>query len=60
MKAIASGGVAASETTAATFEALLELSDGALYQAKAEGRNRIERAGKDTGTDGGPNVFRVA
>jgi diguanylate cyclase (GGDEF)-like protein len=60
MKATVSGGVSASATSAETLEVLLEYSDAALYEAKAEGRNRIKRANQDGPSGSASNVFRVA
>jgi diguanylate cyclase (GGDEF)-like protein len=60
VKATVSGGVAADETAAETLDALLECSDAALYEAKAEGRNRIKRANQRPSAEGLSNVFRVA
>ncbi len=54
-----SAGVATA-TTEATFDALVETADNALYRAKNLGRNRVERAA--TGDPGAPppKVSRVA
>jgi diguanylate cyclase (GGDEF)-like protein len=59
VKATVSGGVSASETAAEMIEVLLEQADGALYKAKAQGRNRIKRAER-TVPEEKSNVFRVA
>jgi diguanylate cyclase (GGDEF)-like protein len=59
INATVSGGVAVSADAAMTLSALLKLSDEALYQAKAAGRNRIRRDGQ-LGLDGGASVIRVA
>jgi diguanylate cyclase (GGDEF)-like protein len=60
VKATVSGGVAVSEASTHTLEALLGYADAALYEAKAEGRNRIKRASHDTSLGDFSNVFRVA
>jgi diguanylate cyclase (GGDEF)-like protein len=60
VKATVSGGVAATETSEETLDALLGFSDAALYLAKADGRNRIKRADQDRPADRASNVFRVA
>lgn len=59
VKATVSGGVAVSETGAEAIDILLEYSDAALYEAKAEGRNRIKRASQNISATAS-NVFRVA
>jgi|SRR5579862_981330 len=60
VNATVSGGVSASATAEETLAALLERSDGALYDAKTEGRNRIKRAEQPRPEDQVSNVFRVA
>ena len=60
VKTTVSGGVSVSETATETLDALLELADAALYQAKADGRNRVRRAKQDALVGGASNVFRVA
>jgi len=60
VKATVSGGVSVSETSAETLDALLGYSDSALYEAKAEGRNRIHRASVRAAGETVSNVFRVA
>jgi diguanylate cyclase (GGDEF)-like protein len=60
VNATVSGGVSASANAEQTLEALLERSDLALYDAKAEGRNRIKRAEQPGPEDQVSNVFRVA
>jgi diguanylate cyclase (GGDEF)-like protein len=44
INATVSGGVSASGESDQALDALLEEADAALYRAKAEGRNRIQRA----------------
>jgi diguanylate cyclase (GGDEF)-like protein len=60
VNATVSGGVSASANAEQTLEVLLERSDLALYDAKAEGRNRIKRAERPGPEDQVSNVFRVA
>jgi len=60
VKATVSGGVSASEVAEDTLEGLLQQADAALYEAKAEGRNRINRAAQDMLAEGRSNIFRVA
>jgi diguanylate cyclase (GGDEF)-like protein len=60
VNATVSGGVSVSANAEQTLEALLEHSDLALYDAKAEGRNRIKRAEQPRPGDQLSNVFRVA
>lgn len=60
VKATVSGGVAVSETAGEAIDILLEYADAALYEAKAEGRNRIKRAGQNIPDAMSSNVFRVA
>jgi len=60
VKTTVSGGVSVSETATETLDALLELADAALYQAKGDGRNRVRRAKQDAPVGGASNVFRVA
>jgi len=60
VKATVSGGVAASGTAEDTLAGLLEEADAALYEAKADGRNRIKRAVQDMAAEEKSNVFRVA
>jgi len=43
-----------------TLAELLECSDVALYRAKTEGRNRVERADQRTPENGSSTVIRVA
>ena len=58
--ATVSGGVAVNANAEQTLDALLEISDAALYDAKTEGRNRIKRASQPRAGGGLPHVFRVA
>jgi diguanylate cyclase (GGDEF)-like protein len=44
INATVSGGVSVSAEGGRTLDTLLEEADAALYRAKAEGRNRIQRA----------------
>lgn len=60
VKATVSGGVSASETAEETVDILLEQADGALYEAKAQGRNRIKRAARTRPAEEKSNIFRVA
>jgi diguanylate cyclase (GGDEF)-like protein len=60
VKATVSAGVSVSETAAETLEALFESADIALYEAKAEGRDRVKRANRETAGGNISNVFRVA
>jgi diguanylate cyclase (GGDEF)-like protein len=60
VQATVSGGVSVSETSEETLDCLLGYADAALYDAKAEGRNRIKRANRAEPVDGVSNVFRVA
>ena len=60
VKASVSGGVSASEAADEIFDVLLERADAALYAAKAEGRNRVKRAGNAAPSEEKSNIFRVA
>jgi diguanylate cyclase (GGDEF)-like protein len=60
INATVSGGVAVSLSGEHALDALLELSDVALYRAKAGGRNRIKRAEQPEPKGEISNVFRVA
>lgn len=60
VKATVSGGVSASETGEAMLDILFQQADGALYEAKAQGRNRINRAARTLPAEEKPNIFRVA
>jgi diguanylate cyclase (GGDEF)-like protein len=60
VNATVSCGVSMSVNAEHTLDALLEYSDGALYTAKAEGRNRVKRADQSKPEGGLSNVFRVA
>jgi diguanylate cyclase (GGDEF)-like protein len=60
VNATVSGGVAMNVTAEQSLDALLEISDAALYDAKTEGRNRIKRADQPRAVGGMSNVFRVA
>ncbi len=55
-----SGGVAMNMSAEQTLDALLEISDVALYDAKTGGRNRIKRADQPQPEGAVSNVFRVA
>ncbi len=55
-----SGGVAVSEDAGDLLDALLERADTALYGAKANGRNCVQRADEPKTNGGRPNVVRVA
>ena len=58
--ATVSGGVSASDDAAHSLGALLEYADIALYRAKADGRNRIQRADRPQPKSGSASVLRVA
>jgi diguanylate cyclase (GGDEF)-like protein len=58
--ATVSCGLAASVNAEETLSALLEVSDAALYLAKAQGRNRVERADQLKRQGGSSTVIRVA
>lgn len=60
VNATVSGGVSASEDADQSLSALLEYADIALYRAKAEGRNRIQRADQPKRKSGPSSVLRVA
>jgi diguanylate cyclase (GGDEF)-like protein len=60
VNATVSGGVSVSVNAEETLDELLEYSDVALYSAKTEGRNRINRADQPKTEGGSSNVFRVA
>jgi diguanylate cyclase (GGDEF)-like protein len=60
VNATVSGGVAMNVNAEQTLDALLEISDAALYDAKTEGRNRIKRASQPRAEGLLSNVFRVA
>jgi diguanylate cyclase (GGDEF)-like protein len=60
VNATVSGGVAMNVSAEQTLDALLEISDVALYDAKTGGRNRIKRADQPQPEGAVSNVFRVA
>jgi len=60
VNATVSGGVSVSIKSEQTLEELLEYSDAALYEAKADGRNCIKRAELAKPEGRTANVFRVA
>jgi diguanylate cyclase (GGDEF)-like protein len=60
INATVSGGVSASAEDDRTIDALLEEADAALYRAKAEGRNRIQRADEIHSDAVSADVPRVA
>ena len=60
VNATVSGGVSVSTEGGQTLDALLEEADAALYQAKAEGRNRVVRAGENSPDTVASEVPRVA
>jgi len=55
-----SGGVSVSEDADHALSALLEYADIALYRAKAEGRNRVQRADQPLRKSQPSSVLRVA
>ena len=59
VKATVSGGVSASTGSDETLDLLLERADAALYDAKAAGRNRVNRA-NGVAPQGGSNIYYVA
>jgi diguanylate cyclase (GGDEF)-like protein len=60
VNATVSGGVSVSVNAGQTLSELLEYSDGALYHAKSDGRNRIRRADQSGPKDNASTVIRVA
>jgi diguanylate cyclase (GGDEF)-like protein len=60
VNATVSGGVAGDEASGVTLATLLANSDAALYEAKADGRNRINRARQAPSAKDAANVVRVA
>ena len=60
VNATVSGGVAMNMSAEQTLDALLEISDVALYDAKTGGRNRIKRADQPQPEGAVSKVFRVA
>ena len=60
ISATVSGGVSMSKEDDRTIDALLEEADAALYRAKAEGRNRIQRADEIHSDAATSDVPRVA
>ena len=58
--ATVSCGVSASSSGKETLGLLLEQSDAALYDAKADGRNRVKRAARPAPEDRSSPVIRVA
>ena len=59
VNATVSVGVSAGMSAGQTLGDLLVRSDAALYLAKAQGRNRVNRAGQPD-PEGGPTLIRVA
>lgn len=59
VKATVSGGVSAGTGSDETLDLLLERADAALYDAKAAGRNRVNRA-NGVAPQGGSNIYYVA
>jgi diguanylate cyclase (GGDEF)-like protein len=60
VNATVSGGVSAGVNAEQTLGDLLGYSDGALYRAKAQGRNRVNRADQPESEGGPSTVIRVA
>jgi diguanylate cyclase (GGDEF)-like protein len=60
VNATVSGGVSVSDDTERTLDALLSYSDTALYQAKREGRNRVNCAGPTTPEAAVSKELRIA
>jgi diguanylate cyclase (GGDEF)-like protein len=58
--ATVSAGVATATSSALTLEAIIHVADGALYQAKELGRDRVERPALESDPASAVDVIRVA
>jgi diguanylate cyclase (GGDEF)-like protein len=60
LRCTASAGVASATSDSMSLEDIIKTADACLYEAKAHGRNRVERPAKASAEPGGTNVIRVA